>query len=147
MLIYIHPWISVVLLKHRPQIFSYLWNLISLKVIFFRMISLAHKYPFLLLSLYNYVTKRSLDSSPSIQETGWQQLNPKGKYHQLLFRANLTDNLTSNQQWSGVNKFQSNEKWKNWEIIQFISNPTTVFSFLAQSMNQQRLAFQTWSWG
>lgn len=24
------------------------------------------------------------------------QPDPKGKYHQLLFRANLTDNLTSN---------------------------------------------------
>lgn len=39
------------------------------------------------------------------------QLNPKGKYHQLLFRANLTDNLTSNNN-DQVIKFQSNEKMK-----------------------------------
>lgn len=39
------------------------------------------------------------------------QLIPKGKYHQLLFRANLTDNLTSNNN-DQVIKFQSSEKMK-----------------------------------
>lgn len=52
------------------------------------------------------------DSSPFHPGNRMQgQLNPKGKYHQLLFRANLTDNLTSNNN-DQVIKFQSNEKMK-----------------------------------
>ena len=52
------------------------------------------------------------DSSPLHPEKRIQgQPDPKGKYHQLLFRANLTDNLTSNNN-DQVIKFQSSEKMK-----------------------------------
>lgn len=57
--------------------------------------------------LYYYVTKHSLTPLLPIQG----QLDSNGKYHQLLFRANLTDNLTSNNN-DQVIPFQSSEKMK-----------------------------------
>ena len=57
--------------------------------------------------LYYYVIKDSLTPLLPIQG----QPDPNGKYHQLLFRANLTDNLTSNNN-DQVIKFQSSEKMK-----------------------------------
>lgn len=71
------------------------------------------------------------DSSPSHPGNIIQgQPDPNGKYHQLLFRANLTDNLTSNNN-DQVIKFQSSEKMK--EERQLSRNTTTVFSLPAQS--------------
>lgn len=62
------------------------------------------------------------------------QPDPKGKYHQLLFRANLTDNLTSNNNYQVI-KFQSHEKMKEPTETQFSLTPLQFPVFLFNQRN------------
>lgn len=91
-------------------------NSVALKVNFSPYVKwTAHKYRFELSWQY-CMTKHCpcfprCFSFPIGAKNSGRQPDPKGKYHQLLFRANLTDNLTWNNN-DQVIKFQSNEKMK-----------------------------------
>lgn len=110
-----------------------LWNSASLKVI-----SLTyHQHINIDFDYFHIFMWPSIlfNTSPSHLEKRIQgQPDQNRKYHQLLFRANLTGNLTSNNN----DQVTVSEQWGNKRPETTLPNPTTVFSLPAQSMESTK---------